>query len=75
MLLVTNKDAIGVESFKFTKVRSNLIIFTLLEPVFYDDLVLKFKTMLKSQIKKIIKRYQMTLDITWKSYDSLHLCL
>ena len=59
MLLFTNKDVIGDESFK-SKVRSNLTNidykFTLLEPVFYDDLVLKFKTMLKSQIKKIIKR-------------------
>ena len=75
MLLVANKDVIGVESFKSTKVRSNLIKFTLLELVFYDDLVLKFKTMLKSLIKKIIKRYKKTLYITWKSYGSLHLCL
>ena len=47
------------------------------EPIFYGDLVYKFKRRVKKpnfnyQFKKIIKRYKKKLDITWISCDSLH---
>ena len=50
------------------------------EPVFYGDLVYKFKRIVgkrifSDQFKKIIKRYKKKLDIVWISCDSLHACL
>ena len=50
------------------------------EPVFYGDLVYKFKRIVgkrifSDQFKKIIKRYKKRLDIVWISCDSLHACL
>ena len=47
------------------------------EPIFYSDLVYKFKRTVEKpnfsdQFKKIIKRYKKKLDITWISCDSLH---
>ena len=47
-----------------------------LKPIFYGDLVYKFKIIVgkpnfSDQFKKIIKRYKK-LDITWISCDSLH---
>ena len=46
------------------------------EPIFYGDLVYKFKiivgkSQLSVQFKMIIKRYK-GMDITWMSCDSLH---
>ena len=46
------------------------------EPIFYGDLVYKFKRIVgklnfSDQFKKIVKRYK-GLDITWISCDSLH---
>ena len=47
-------------------------------PIFYGDLVYKFKIIVRSpnlryQFKKIIKRYKKKkMDITWISCDSLH---
>ena len=47
------------------------------EPIFYGDLVYKFKIIVgnpnfSDQFKKIIKRYKKKLDITWIPCDSLH---
>ena len=47
-------------------------------PIFYGDLVYKFKQIVgkpyfSDQLKKIVKRY-IRLDITWMSFDSLHAC-
>ena len=48
------------------------------EPIFYGDLVYKFKRIAGTSnyicfnSKKIIKRYEKKLNITWISYDSLH---
>ena len=47
------------------------------EPIFYGDLVYKFKIIVgnpnfSDEFKKIIKRYKKKLDITWISCDSLH---
>ena len=49
------------------------------EPVFYGDLVYKFKKNVeksdfRNQIKKIINRYKKE-DITWISCNSLHVFL
>ena len=46
-------------------------------PIFYGDLVYKFKIIVRNpnfrdQFKKIIKRYKKKMDITWISCDSLH---
>ena len=48
----------------------------ILKPIFYGDLVYKFKRIVgkpnfSKQLKKIIKRYKK-LDVTWISCDSLH---
>ena len=47
----------------------------ILEPIFYGDLVYKFKIIVRNpnfsnQFKKVIKRYKIKLDITWISCDS-----
>ena len=47
------------------------------EPIFYGDLVYKFKRIVgkpnsSAQFKNIIKRYKKKLDITWISCGSLH---
>ena len=39
-------------------------------PIFYGDLVYKFKITVRNP--KIIKRYKKKMDITWISCDSLH---
>ena len=48
----------------------------MLEPVFNDDLVYKFKRIIEKaecsdQFKQVIKRYKK-LDTTWLSCDNLH---
>ena len=63
-------------------VKYNIALKTLLqqgisEPIFYGDLVYKFKRIvgkpyLSDQFKTITKRYKKKLDITWISCDSLH---
>ena len=45
-------------------------------PIFYGDLVYKFKIIVRNpnfrdQFKKIIKRYKKKIHITWISCDSL----
>ena len=46
-------------------------------PIFYGDLVYKFKIIVRNpnfrdQLKKIIKRYKKKMGITWISCNSLH---
>ena len=55
----------------------NLLQQGISEPIFYGDLVYKFKRIVgkrffSDQFKKIIKRYKKMLDITWITCDSLH---
>ena len=65
-------------------VKYNIVLKALLQqgisvPIFYGDLVYKFKIIVRNpnfrdQFKKIIKRYKKKMDIlvTWISCDSLH---